>query len=73
MVKPELTSSQYKLLSRYCEDSSRTLFISVVVGFILPSVLPSAVRPTLYQFFWGVILSLMFLLGAVKLVERSEG
>jgi len=73
MVKTELTASQYKLLSRYCEEASRALFISVVIGFILPSVLPSALRPTLYQFFWGMILSLMFLLGAVKLVERGEG
>jgi len=69
MFKLELASSQYKLLSRYCADLSKALLIASVIGFVLPSALPSAIVPTPDKALAGGIGALTLLVFAVKFAE----
>lgn len=68
----KLVSSQYKLLSRYCEDLSKATALATVVGFFLPSVLPSAIMPTPEKAVFGGIWSLTLLGVAAILVKKGE-
>jgi len=68
----ELESSQYKLLSRYCEDLSKATVLSTVVGFFLPSVLPAAITPTPDKAIMGGVWSLALLGMAVALIKKGE-
>ena len=71
-MKIKFSSAQYRLFSRYAEDVSKGVLLYSVVGYFLPSVLPSAVRPSLLEFVMGVLASLTGLIGASILVEKGE-
>jgi len=68
----KLTSPQNKLFSRFFEDAAKGIFLSVVVGYFLPSVLPSATRPTGTQAFGGGFVSLISLSFAAILIRRVK-
>jgi len=72
LMKLNLFPSQYKLLSRYCEDLSKAALLSTAGGYFLPSVLPSAIRPTLSEAAFGGIVSLTLLLFSIKFVKKGE-
>lgn len=57
-MKIQLTASRYKLLAHYCEDLSKAIALSNVIGFFLPSVLPSALLPSTVQLAGGVLTAL---------------
>lgn len=71
-MKLQLSTSQYRLLSRYCEDLSKALALYNVGGYILPSVLPSSIRPSLVEFAGGGFAALTFFVFAIILVKRGE-
>lgn len=66
------TSVQYKLFSRVLEDVAKGILLSVVVGYFLPSVLPSAIEPTQSAAIGGFITALTFLYFAAIFVERGK-
>ena len=71
-LKVRLTPAQYKLVSRVLEDIAKGIFLSVVVGHLLPSVLPSAIEPTRSAAVGGFVLALIFLYFAAIFVERGN-
>lgn len=68
----KIVPSQYKLLSRYCENLSSAIALATLVGFFLPSVLPSAIVPTKQMAIAGTIWALILLVLAVILVRKGE-
>lgn len=71
-LKLKLTPPQYELVSRILEDVSKGIFLSVVVGHFLPSVLPSAIEPTRSAAIGGFVTALTFLYFAAIFVERGK-
>ncbi len=67
-----LFPSQYKLLARYTEDLSKTITLYNVAGYFLPSILPAAVKPTILQLIFGILLALTTLFIAIILEEKGE-
>jgi hypothetical protein len=70
--KVRLAPAQYELVSRVLEDVAKGVFLSVVVGHFLPSVLPSAIEPTRSAAIGGFITALTFLYFAAIFVERGK-
>ncbi|OGM30750.1 hypothetical protein A2630_04070 [Candidatus Woesebacteria bacterium RIFCSPHIGHO2_01_FULL_44_10] len=68
----KLTSSQYKLLSRYFEDLSKALVLYNVIGYFLPSILPTTIRPSGSQLILGAFASLTVLALALILERGGE-
>lgn len=70
-MRIRVSSAQYKLLSRYCEDLSKAAVLSTVAGYFLPSVLPSATKPSLAEAIIGGMVSLILLIAAVNLIKKG--
>ncbi|HCS78800.1 TPA: hypothetical protein DIV55_03575 [Patescibacteria group bacterium] len=70
----KFTKGQYQLLSRYAESISKASAPYNVVGYFLPSVLPSVVKPSISQVIGGVLVSLTGLVFALilegKIIKR---
>lgn len=71
-MKLKLLPSQYKLLSRYCEDLSKAVALYNVAGFFLPSILPNAIRPSLGQFLGSIVAALTLLTAAGILIKGAK-
>lgn len=70
-MRIRLSASQYRLLARYAEDLSKATALYNVVGYFLPSVLPSAVQPSILQLVAGVAFALTSLLVALILEGKA--
>jgi hypothetical protein len=70
--KHNLSHGQLRLLSRYLEDISKGVALYNVVGYFLPSILPSVVRPSILQLIGGIIISLTALVFALILEKKGE-
>ena len=70
-MKLKITSSQYKLLSRYCEDLSKAIMLYNIVGYFLPSVLSSLNKPSIGEFIVGLVAALTLLFISIILINRG--
>lgn len=72
LMRIKLVGSQYKILSRYCEDLSEVAALSTFGGYFLPSVLTTEIRPTSSEAIFGGITSLFLLSASLMFIKKGD-